>query len=142
MNRLIATALPGVAAFLAATLWPAPPAAAQEYQPYPSPRITVDQWQRYLQAVRKNHEASAEIYKDQHIAGFTDEATRTFYIFTTRGHAAHPAWITRQVVEIDGKVQVRQIGYFAGDEEPFAALFSEYLQRNDRLLEDIQRRNR
>jgi hypothetical protein len=142
MNRLIATTLLGVAAWLPATFWPAPAAVAQEYQPYPAPRITVDQWQRYLQIVRSNHEASAEVYKDQHLVGFTDEATRTFYIFTTRRHPAHPAWITRQVVETDGKVHVRQVGYFAGDEEPFAALFNEYLQRNDQLLEDIERRNR
>lgn len=142
MTRLIATTLSGVAAWLAAALWPVPPAVAQEYQPYPSPRITVDQWQRYLQIVRMNHEASAEIYKDQHLVGFTDQATRTFYIFTTRRHPAHPAWITRQVFETDGKVQVRQVGYFAGDEEPFAVLFNEYLRRNDQLLEEIQRRNR
>jgi hypothetical protein len=115
---------------------------SQEYQPYSTPRITVEQWQRYLEVVRRNHEASAEVYKDQHLVGFTDEATRTFYIFTTRRHPAHPAWITRQIVETDGKVHVRQVGYFAGDEEPFAALFNEYLQRNDQLLEDIERRNR
>lgn len=127
---------------LAATLMSAHPALAQDYQPYPSPRITVDQWQRYLGIVRKNHEASAEIYKDQHLVGFTDQATRTFYIFTTKGHAAHPAWITRQLVETEGKIHVRQIGYFAGDEKSFAALFDEFLHRNEKLLEDVERRNR
>lgn len=142
MKRVLAIALMCTAAGLAATLLPAPPALAQDYQPYPSPRITVDQWKRYLGIVRRNHEASAEIYKDQHLVGFSDLATRTFYIFTTRRHAAHPAWITRQVVETDGKVHVRQIGYFAGDEEPFAVLFNEYLQRNEQLLEDVERRNR
>lgn len=136
MRPFIAFLLASVAA------WLAPAAAAQEYQPYPSPRITVEQWQRYLELVRRSHEASAEVYKDARLVGFTDEATRTFYIFTTRGHRAHPAWITRQVVEEEGKVHVRQIGYFAGDEEPFAELFNEYLQRNEELREDVIRRNR
>ncbi len=119
----------------------APPALAQEYQPYPAPRITVEQWQRYLEIVRKGHEASAEVYKGEHLVEFLDQATRTSYIFTTRKHPAHPAWITRQVVEVDGKVHVRQIGYFAGDEEPFAALFREFQLRNEQLSQDVQRRN-
>jgi hypothetical protein len=142
MKNPFVKALGCVAACLAASLAPAPRAVSQEYQPYPTPRITVEQWQHYLEVVRRNHEASAEVYKDQHLVGFTDEATRTFYIFTTRRHRAHPAWITRQIVETDGKVHVRQVGYFAGDEEPFAALFNEYLQRNDQLLKDVERRNR
>jgi hypothetical protein len=128
-------------AALTATLLLAPIALAQEYQPYPAPRITVEQWQRYLEIVRKNHEATAEIYKDEHLVGFSDQATRTTYIFTTRKHPAHPAWITRQVVEVDGKVHVRQIGFFAGEEEPFAALFREYQRRNEQLSKDVQRRN-
>ncbi|MGQ0384572.1 MAG: hypothetical protein ACT4UP_07840, partial [Gammaproteobacteria bacterium] len=119
------------AAWPAAILLPATPVLAQEYQPYSSPRITVEQWQRYLDIVRQHHAASVEIYKGQDLVGFTDEATRTFYIFTTKDHPAHPAWITRQVVEIDGKVNIRQIGYFAGAEESFARLFDEYLKRNE-----------
>lgn len=142
MKRWLAIVLTRAAAGLAAALLSANPAVAQEYQPYPSPRITVEQWQRYLAAVRSGHEASAEIYKDQRLVGFTDQATRTFYIFTTKGHPAHPAWITRQVVETGGKVHVRQVGYFAGKEEAFAALFNEYLQRNEQLREDVERRNR
>jgi hypothetical protein len=130
-----------VAASLTMTLWLAPRALAQEYQPYPSPRITVEQWQRYLEIVRRNHEATAEIYKDEDLVGFSDHATRTTYIFTTKDHPAHPAWITRQVVEVDGKVHVRQIGFFAGEEEPFAALFREYQRRNEQLSKDVQRRN-
>jgi hypothetical protein len=126
---------------LIAALGVAPAVIAQEYQPYPAPRITVEQWQRYLEIVRSNHEATADIYKDQDLVGFSDQATRTTYIFTTKDHPAHPAWITRQVVEVDGKVHVRQIGFFAGAEEPFAALFREYQRRNEQLSKDVQRRN-
>ena len=131
-----------VAASLAAALVAAPRALAQEYQPYPAPRITVEQWQQYLEIVRIGHGATAEHFKDQRLVAFSDPATRTFYVFTTRRHPAHPAWITRQIVETDGQVQVRQIGFFAGAEEPFAALFSEFLQKNEQLRKDAARRNR
>ena len=116
-------------------------AGAQEDEPYPAPRVTIEQWQKYLDLVQANLGATAEIYKDKNLVGFSDSTTRTFYIFTTNRHPAHPAWITRQVIETDGKVSVRQIGYFAGAEEPFAQLFSEYLQRNEQLAKDVQRRN-
>jgi hypothetical protein len=133
--------LAGFAALMAAGLWPAPGALAQEFQPYPSPKITVEQWQRYLTEVRSRHEASAEIYKDKNVVVFSDPTTRTFYIFTTKDHPAHPAWITRQVVEQGGKVSVRQIGYFAGAQEPFDRLFSEYLQLNEQLKHEVEQRN-
>lgn len=141
MQRRPVLALTCVAASLSAALALASPALAQEYQPYPTPRITVEQWQRYLDIVRMNHGSSAEIYKNEHLVGFSDQATRTFYVFTTRDHPAHPAWITRQLVETDGKVNVRQIGYFAGDEQPFAELFRIFLQRNEQLRKDVERRN-
>ena len=120
----------------------ATPASAQEFQPYPQPKITVDQWKAYLEKVRELHEASAEIFKDKAIVVFSDPETRTFYIFTTKNHPAHPAWITRQVVEEGGQVHVRQIGFFAGKQEPFDKLFREYLQRNDELVKEVEERNR
>lgn len=141
MKRRLAIALGWTAAWLAAAPWSVPPALAQEYQPYPSPRITVEQWQRYLEIVRISHGPTMEIFKEQDLVGFSDEATRTSYVFTTKDHPAHPAWITRQVVETDGKVNVRQIGYFAGAEEPFAALFREFLLKNEQLRKDVERRN-
>ena len=117
-------------------------ARAQEYQPYPSPKITVEQWQRYLATVHLAHERSMTVYDDEHVVVFSDADARTFYIFTSKEHPAHPAWITRQLVEEDGQVKVRQIGYFAGDEEPFAQFFRFYLERNEKLRQDVERRNR
>ena len=130
-----------VAALLLVALWPDAAARAQEFQPYPSPKVTVDQWQKYLIEVRSRHEASAEIYKDKNVVVFSDPTTRTFYIFTTKDNPAHPAWITRQIVEQGGKVNVRQIGYFAGAQEPFDRLFSEYLQLNEQLKHEVEQRN-
>jgi hypothetical protein len=134
LARLPAAAL---ALGLAAT-----PALAQEYQPYPTPKITVDQWARYAEEVRQNHQSTADIIKDENVIVFSDPDTRTFWIFTTKDHPAHPAWVTRQLVEEGGLVRVRQIGYFAGDEKAFAKLFREYQERSEQLAEDVQRRNR
>lgn len=116
-------------------------AQGQEYQPYPSPRVTVEQWSQYLAIVQSRFASSAEVFREKKVVAFNDPATGTYYIFTTKGHAAHPAWVTRQIVEEGGQVSVRQIGYFAGDEEPFAKLFAEYQQMNEKLREDVQRRN-
>jgi hypothetical protein len=125
----------------AAALFPSTAALAQEFQPYPTPQVTTEQWQRYLAVVQAQHGGSMEVYKDKGLVVFSDASTRTFYIFTTRDHPAHPAWITRQLVEKDGQVNVRQIGYFAGRQEPFDVLFREYLQRNEDLKDEVGKRN-
>ncbi len=126
---------------LAVTLGSAAPALAQEFQPYPSPKITVEQWKNYATQIRQNFESTAEVLKGKNLVAFSDPRSRTFYIFTTKDHPAHPAWITRQMVEDGGQVRVRQIGYFAGSEEEFAKLFSEYQERNQQLQDEVNRRN-
>jgi hypothetical protein len=129
-------------AWLLIALLVAAPLSAQEYQPYPQPKVTIEQWQAYLNSVRESLEPTAEIYKDKHIVAFQNPGTRTFYIFTTKDHPAHPAWVTRQLVEQDGQVKVRQIGYYAGNEQAFDKLFREYLQRNEELMKEVAKRNR
>jgi hypothetical protein len=116
-------------------------AHAQDFQPYPAPQITTEQWMRYAGLVRQAHGASAEYVREEDIVVFSDLRTRTFWVFTTKDHPAHPAWITRQMVEENGQVNVRQIGYFAGSEPEFAKLFRSYQERNAQLMEDVQRRN-
>lgn len=117
------------------------PAGAQEFQPYPQPKITPEQFARYADEVLQAFGYSTEILKDQKLIAFSDERSRTFYVFTTKDHPAHPAWITRQMVEEDGQVRVKQIGYFAGNEEAFSRLFREFQGRNKQLMEDVARRN-
>lgn len=117
-------------------------ALAQEYQPYPTPRITPEQWARYGEEVRAYHGDSIEVFKDKKLVAFSDMRTRTFWVFTMKDHPAHPAWVTRQMYEEGGQVRVRQIGYFAGKEEEFAKLFAEYQKRNEELKDDVERRNR
>ncbi len=117
------------------------PGHAQEWQPYPQPKITVKEWQSYLLQVRERLEQSAEIYRDQGLVVFSNPDTRTFYIFTTKDNPAHPAWITRQLVQEKGEVNVRQIGFFAGNAEAFDKMFRDYLQRNEELLKEVEKRN-
>jgi hypothetical protein len=128
---------------VAAVVWLlATPVIAQEYQPYPTPRITQEQWARYGAEVRQNHGASLEVFEDKQLIAFSDERTLTFWIFTLKKHPAHPALITRQVYEEVGQIRVRQIGYFAGSEDEFAKLFREYQMRNEELKQAVERRNR
>lgn len=128
---------------VALALWlMAVPALAQEFQPYPSPRITPEQWARYGETVRQYYGETLEVFKHKQLIAFSDMRSRTFWIFTMKGHPAHPAWITRQMYEEGGEVRVRQIGYFAGSEEAFALLFTEYQKRNEELKDDVERRNR
>ena len=134
--RLLAASL-SLAAILAAA-----PTLAQEFQPYPTPQITREQWAQYAEQIRQTYLASAEILAGQNQVAFSDMRTRTFWIVTTKDHPAHPAWITRQMVEEGGQVHVRQIGYFAGSEPEFAKLFRFYQERNAQLMEDVARRNR
>lgn len=127
---------------LAAAFGSVVPALAQEYAPYPSPQITVQQFVNYAALVQQNLGNTAEILKGMNLIAFSDMRSRTFYIFTTKDHPAHPAWITRQMTEEGGQVHVKQIGYFAGSEPEFAKLFRDYQQRNQQLQEDVERRNR
>ncbi len=127
---------------VAGALWLiATTALAQEYQPYPAPQITPEQWAKYGAEVRLYHGDSLEVFKDKQLIAFTDRRTRTFWVFTMKDHPAHPALITRQMYEEEGVVRIRQIGYFAGSEEEFAKLFVEYQKRNEELKDEVQRRN-
>jgi hypothetical protein len=134
--------LAGLALWLAAGVGAAAPAAAQEFQPYPQPKVTADDYARYAEEVRQSFGSTAQVVTEENVIVFSDMRTRTFYVFTTRDHPAHPAWITRQMVEEGGQVRVRQIGYFAGSEDAFARMFRDYEQRNSKLMEDVARRNR
>jgi hypothetical protein len=139
MARAITRAWCGALSILGSLI--AGPGTAQEFRPYPAPHITAQQWAEYADQVRRSYADSAEILKGQALVAFSDQRTRTFYIFTTKDHPAHPAWITRQLYEEGGEVRVRQIGYFAGSEPEFAKLFADYQKRNAQLMEDVQRRN-
>ena len=131
--------LAGLAA--AALLLGGTPAFGQEFQPYPQPKVTPEQYAAYAEQVRQAFGFTADVIREDNVIVFSDERTRTFWVFTTKDNPAHPAWITRQMVEEAGEVRVKQIGYYAGSEPAFAKLFRAYQDRNAKLMEDVARRN-
>jgi len=114
------------------------PALAQEYMPFPEARITETQWKAYFEEVKKTHGNSKRGFPAEHLVVYEDRKARMFWAFTTPGHPAHPAWITRRVVEQSGKVNTNQIGYFAGQEQAFAKLFNEYLALTESTVKNLQ----
>ncbi len=69
---------------------------------------------------------------------FEDASSSTYYAFTLPEHPAHPAWITRKLVDRVGEVAMDLIGYFAGDEEPFSELFQDYAELTYQIRSDLE----
>ena len=80
-------------------------------------------------------------FPEQRLLVFDGE--HSYYAFTQPGHPAHPAWITRKLVsEQDGRLNMIQIGYFAGREPPFAELFRQYQVLTQTTIEALKTRER
>ena len=132
-----------VATFLmgAVLVFAASATLAIELKPYPTEKITEAQWKDYFRQVKEAFGASMQDLNDQHLIVFHDDATATSYAFTEVGHAAHPAWITRRIVQEGDKLYVDQIGYFAGNEAAFAVLFQQYQATNQKMIDAIKRKS-
>ena len=76
--------------------------------------------------------------KRRYAGAFEDASSSTYYAFTLPEHPAHPAWITRKLVDRDGEVVMDLIGYFAGDEEPFSELFQDYAELTYQIRSDLE----
>jgi hypothetical protein len=119
-------AIAGLAFFVVMSSW------GQEYKPYPLAKISRQEWQTYFDEVRAKQMVTERRFPDENLVTYYSVATGMNWAFTTPGHLAHPAWIARHVVVRDGQTLVDQIGYFAGDEAPFSALFQSYQKLTDR----------
>ncbi|WP_440224229.1 hypothetical protein ACQQ2N_03180 [Dokdonella sp. MW10] len=104
-----------------------------EFQPFPQARISVAQWEAYRQQVHGAYGASLRQFPEEHLEVLRSPDNVMHVAFTTAGHAAHPAWVTRSVHS--GKVN--QIGYFAGSEAPFAVMFQAYRDLTRRSIDAI-----
>lgn len=104
-----------------------------QYMPYALADITVAQWEDYHRLVAETFTISRREFPDEHLEVFHSPDSTLHLAFTTAGHPAHPAWITRKV--LGGSVD--QIGYFAGPEEPFAELFRSYLALTKKTLDEV-----
>ncbi|MBD9469212.1 hypothetical protein [Pseudoxanthomonas sp. PXM01] len=103
------------------------------YMPFPEAQISLAQWETYRQQVHEAYSASLRRFPNEHLEVLHSTDTVMHFAFTTAGHPAHPAWITRSAQ--DGTVN--QIGYFAGKEEPFAKLFQSYLELTERTIDSV-----
>lgn len=127
-NRLIFLACLFASQLLAAT-----------YNPYEDSKITAEQWQKYFDTIQSEFGETREEVSDAMLVLFEDESSSTFYAFTLPEHPAHPAWVTRKLVEKEGDVTMDLIGYFAGDEEPFSELFQDYAELTYQIQSDLTR---
>lgn len=103
-----------------------------QYMPYPLADITATQWDDYHRLVAEIFTTSRREFPDEHLEVFHSPDSTLHLAFTTADHPAHPAWITRKV--LGGSID--QIGYFAGQEEPFAELFRSYLALTKKTLDE------
>ncbi|WP_414430565.1 hypothetical protein ACMG4M_01150 [Alcanivorax sp. IL3] len=114
---------------------------ADTFKPFEVANVTRDQLETFKDEVESLYDGTAQHFPDQNLVVYSNNEEAMNYAFTTKGHPAHPAWITRQVVESEDTVDIKQIGYFAGDEEPFAKLFQQYLELNDKIKASMQGSN-
>ena len=111
---------------------------AATYRPYEDSKITPEQWQEYYDIVQSEFGETKEEVSGAMLVLFEDASSSTFYAFTLPEHPAHPAWITRKLVASDGDVAMEQIGFYAGEEEPFSELFQDYAELTYQIKSDYE----
>ncbi|NQD36074.1 hypothetical protein HPT27_03495 [Permianibacter sp. IMCC34836] len=114
---------------------------ALDFKPFPSANISVDQWQDYRNKVVETCGEPQQIVAEQKLEKFQCAELGVNLAFTQQGHPAHPAWIARQPVQTGDGIHIRTIGYFAGLEPPFAELFKQYLELNEKIKSDFETKN-
>jgi hypothetical protein len=112
---------------------------ALEFKPYPVARITPFQWASYCDQAKVALAGTMQELREHRLVVFSDRDNGISYAFTLSSHSAHPAWIARRVVGDGQNMRVEQVGYFAGEEPPFAALFEQYQATNQRMIEELKR---
>jgi hypothetical protein len=111
---------------------------ALEFMPYPVAKISQEQFDTFYKKARERLIHSQRTYRQQHMVVFTDNFNGHHYAFTLPGHAAHPSWIVRRIVNHEGELQVQQVGYYVNKESAFVQLFDAYLKLNEKLKPQLQ----
>ena len=109
--------------------------------PYPTTKITIEQWESFYIKTKTTLKHTEQIYHKQFMGIYIDTSTGTHYAFTLPGHTAHRAWIARRVVINNLGIDIQQIGYYVGEQAPFAELFEAYLELNEEIKEEIESRS-
>jgi hypothetical protein len=109
--------------------WPS--AFAVELKPYPSAKITAEQWNQFYSAVKKELASGRGSFRYDagELETYSDPKSYTMVAFTTPGHDAHPAWVTTRIVVEGKKIGVHVVGYHAGNE----AAYEDFFQRMDAM---------
>ena len=110
---------------------------AIDLSPFETVKVSKADWQRYHTEVNSEFGHTSRIHSIQKLITYTDNRNRVSFAFTIKGHSAHPSWITRQVIQNDGRVSVRQIGYFAGNEASFSELYAHYKMLNGQIKNQV-----
>jgi hypothetical protein len=92
----------------------------------PASRVSAEQWQRQYEQVETRLGVTRRQYSSEKLVVFQDPEHYTTHTFTRPGHAAHPAWISREVIDEAGAIHVRQSGFFAGSEAAFDKLLKAF----------------
>ena len=109
---------------------------AAEFKPYQEAKISLNEFQEYRAIIVEEFGETAKLFPEQNLVIYFDNSMGN-YAFTVEGHAAHPSWIARRVVQDDGSFSIEQIGYFAGEEKHFAYLYQQYLDLNEQIKKNI-----
>ena len=96
------------------------------FRPYRTGTVTVEEWENYRSLVEAAFAKTMKVRPAFHEVEYFDMATGTQYIFTTQGHAAHPAWLARRIGSWGGADYVDQVGGCAGSWKPYWAWFEMY----------------
>ena len=114
---------------------------ALDLKPHAEAKISLEQWNAYHSEVERNYGNTRTSHPSHNLETFKIPDKKANIAFTTEGHEAHPSWVTRYVTEKNGSINLSQIGYFAGEEAPFAKLFNQYEQLNKRVREEMARKS-
>lgn len=111
--------------------------AADAQQRFPTPRITLDQWNEYLKETLAipgidRKESTRQIT-------LTDSRTMTIYAFTQPGNPAHPGVVVRVLVSGPDGYSVRRIGHYVGDASIFEKWWHEFDALDDRIRREMSR---
>jgi len=109
---------------------------AVEIKPFPPSKITTAQWQEYFEQVNNEFGDTQQVFERQNLVQFSDDEKRATIAFTTDEHPAHPAWVTQYVTYDEDGIYISYVGYYAGEEEPFAKLIKD----TQRLSKNVKER--
>jgi hypothetical protein len=112
-------------------------AQAQAFRPFKESRISDVQWQEYHLLVSVKFASSLRDLEKDHLQMYFDSATGVTYTFTKPSHPAHPAWVSRIIVVVDGNYAASQAGFYAGSQNEYHLLYASISEMNERLRKGL-----